>query len=795
MHTLVHQCRHIGLTTVMLLLLASLLGACSATKHVPQGHALLDAVTIRVLPVDSAGNGAEGLRSSDLINYLRQRPNHTVLGFARLQLGVYNLSGRDTTKRVNRWLRQLGQPPVIYDDKLTQASRKQLQLAAVNKGYHHSTVMVDSVVDSLRRRVKVIYTINPGMPHRLRSVSYNITDSALAPLIRDTQLSTLRTGNLLDRNLLDGERTQIAARLRNNGYFDFNKEYITFRADTAMESNEVDLTVSVRPPRLSPGTHYVAADTLDGVLRHRTYRIGKVIFITDYGESRQWPTDTVDCSGLEVVYGADRYIRPEALEQQCFIRPGALYRASDADRTYQGLCRLGILRSISVDFKPAEQTDSLGDRVLDAYIYLTRNKKQGLVFELEGTNSEGDLGFGVGMTYKYRNLGRASNMLTAKFRGNYESLSGNLSGLINRRFTEFAGEVGITFPKFVAPFLHESYKRRVTATTELALSANYQERPEYTRIIAGAAYRYRWNTLDGRDRKILDLIDINYVKLPRSTIDFLNQIAPGNPLLRYSYEDHFVMRIALTYHRTNRRIASSITGVKRVQPLIYTTRASIETAGNLLYALSSVTGKHRNDGVYKIFGTQFSQYAKADVDYTLTRNFVGGRHALAFRAGFGIGVPYGNSSMMPFEKRFYGGGANGVRGWSVRSLGPGSYDGNNSLSDFINQCGDIMLTLSSEYRTKLFWVFEGALFVDAGNIWTIRDYPNQPGGMFRFKNFYKEIAASYGIGLRLDFDYFLLRFDLGIKACNPAAHTERWPLLHPDWSRDATFHFAVGYPF
>jgi hypothetical protein len=171
------------------------------------------------------------------------------------------------------------------------------------------------------------------------------------------------------------------------------------------------------------------------------------------------------------------------------------------------------------------------------------------------------------------------------------------------------------------------------------------------------------------------------------------------------------------------------------------------------------------------------------------------RNSLSFHAGGGIAFPYGNSSMVPFEKRFYAGGANGVRGWSVRTLGPGAYDSHNSVTDFINQCGDISLILNLEYRNKLFWVFEGAVFIDAGNIWTIRNYPNQPGGFFRFKTFYKEIALAYGLGLRMDFNYFLLRFDMGVKAHNPAYGQERWPLLHPDWHRDFSFHFSVGYPF
>ena len=249
------------------------------------------------------------------------------------------------------------------------------------------------------------------------------------------------------------------------------------------------------------------------------------------------------------------------------------------------------------------------------------------------------------------------------------------------------------------------------------------------------------------------------------------------------------------YYFTNKRVVSTATAKRYVlQPSVYTIRTNIETAGNLLYAISSLTGQNRHDGAYKIFGIQYAQYVKGEADFSYTRNF-DYRNSLAVHVGLGLGVPYGNSSMMPFEKRFYAGGANSVRGWGVRTLGPGSYDSKNSVTDFINQCGDIRLDLSLEYRAKLFWVVEGALFVDAGNIWTIHNYENQPGGMFKFNKFYRQIAAAYGAGIRLDFTYFLLRLDLGMKAYNPAENQERWPIVKPRWGRDATLHFSVGYPF
>lgn len=761
------------------------LWSCSATRHVPRGKYMLDDVSIEI-------SGDKSVSSHDLINYLKQSPNHEVLGFWKLQLGTYNLSGKDSTKWYNRWVRRMGQAPVIYSQSLTDASVRQLRLALVNRGYLEAEVTADTMMMPAEKKIKVAYKINTGEPRRIAIIRHEIPDSAVRKLIlADSAQFSIHPGDRFDRDNLDSERALITQRLREHGYYSFNKEYITFYADTSEFNKDVDLTLTVRAPRNSANKPQPA----DSTTNHNIYYINKVYFVTSnsgYNSSSDIAGDTVVYKDITVIYGKDHYLKPGILQQKCFITPGSLYRASDVDRTYEALARLGILKSINIELVPTGSEN--GRHELDAYILLARSKKQSVTFDVEGTNSEGDFGFGLGATYQHRNLAKGSQLLTARLRMNYESLSGKFNGLINDRYTEYAGEIGITFQKFEFPFASQSVKHKLNVDTEFALSFNYQERPEYTRIIAGAAWKYKWVNRNNTRRHNFDLIDINYVYLPESTLDFLDQIAPDNPLLRYSYEDHFIMSMAYRYYYTNKRIPSSLLRKYTLQPRVYTLRASVETAGNLLYAISSLSNARKDNGSYNVFGINYSQYVKGEVDYAITRNF-NQRHSLAFHAGAGIGVPYGNSTVLPFEKRFYAGGANGVRGWGVRTLGPGSYDSRNSVTDFINQCGDIRLDLSLEYRSKLFWVIEGGVFVDAGNIWTIRNYENQPGGMFHLDTFWKQIAAAYGLGLRFDFTYFLLRLDLGMKAHNPATGQERWPIVHPNWHRDATFHFAVGYPF
>ncbi len=755
--------------------------SCNATKHIPDGKYLLNKVRIEV--DDNSFNKKE------LKNYLRQTPNHEILGGVKFQLAIYNWSGKDSTKWYNKWVRKLGQPPVIYDPSLTEASKSQLRLALINKGYMDATVEADTV--SKGKKMQVDYRIKAGEPHYINSLEYEIPDDTIRSLIlQDSTKLLLKEKALFDRNVMEQERVGIADRLRYNGYFGFSKDYITYTADTTENSKAVDLVLKVKPPY---------QNRIEGYEVHEPFYIRKVYVITDFDPStekqlsnyRLLPSE--EYKDVNIIYGEEKYLRANIIDDNCFIKVGEKYNSTDVDRTYQSFGRLGILKYINISFEAVGRED--GRLMLDAFILLTKGKSQTVSVSLEGTNSEGDLGFGIATTYQHRNIARGSETLSAKFGINYESISGDMSGLINNRYAEYSGEVNINFPKFIFPFLKKSFRQKIRANTEFGTSFTYQERPEYTRVIAGAGWKYKWTERGSMINHVFDLLDINYVYLPKKTDSFLDEIAPDNPLLRYSYEDHFIMRTGYSFYYTNKQ---SSTGIGNVvyQPNIYTFRAGIETAGNLLFGISRLSKQKKdpNAQAYKIFGIQYSQYVKLNADYSLNHSF-DRRNSLVFHIGAGVAIPYGNTTILPFEKRFYAGGANSVRGWSVRTLGPGSYNANNSVSSFMEQCGDIRLDMNVEYRAKLFWVFELAAFIDAGNVWTIRYYENQPGGEFKLNEFYKQIAAAYGLGLRMNFNYFLLRLDCGMKAFNPAKGQERVPLIHPDFKRDFAVHFSIGYPF
>ena len=766
----------------MTLVFMAVLSSCSSTKHVPQGKLLLDKVKINI------ADPRPDVEKSQLANYLRQNANHRVLGGVKLQLAFYNLSGKDSTKWFNRWIQRVGTPPVIYDAALTEASAEQLKTALSNRGYMNNVVTYHVQTDSIKRKARVDYDITLGEPYYIRSIAYEIPDDDMRDIILgDSADFVVHQGDLLNFNNLDQWRQDITENLRNHGYYAFNKEYITFIADTAADSHAVDLTLNSREPYRNERMPYYT--------EHEPFYVRNVTYVTRFDpvamRDGYWGEDTVVlASGVKVYEDSTHYLRPQVIDECNYIEPGSLYNADALNRTYRALGRLNVIKQINIDVRPVGEVD--GVLMLDAYVLLQSDRAQTISVSLEGTNSEGDLGFGVGLDYQHRNIFRGAEVLSGKFKLTYESLSGNLSGLINNNYSEYSTEWGITFPKFMAPFLKRSFKHKIQASTAFTLNFDYQARPEYTRVIAGGGWRYQWSERSRRLSHTLTLLDLSVISVPKFNEEFFDRIT--NPLLRYSYQDHLIMRMGYNFYRTN-KAEMNVQQMGLFQRDVFTIRANAETAGNLLYGLSHLTRqKADSTGSYKALGIRYSQYVKADADYSITHYF-DRRQSLAFHVGAGVAIPYGNSDVLPFEKRFYSGGANSVRGWGVRTLGPGSYNSNNSLSNFIYQCGDIRFDVNLEYRAKLFWVVELGLFIDAGNIWTIKDYEDQPGGVFKFNKFYEQIACSYGAGIRLDFKYFLVRVDMGMKAHNPASGQEHWPLLHPRFKRDSEFHFSVGYPF
>lgn len=696
--------------------------ACSTGKYVQEGEYILDKVAVV--------SDQSDYNASPLSQYVRQKEKPKLFSLFR-----------------NPFSRK----PVIYDTLQARLSCQDLMTAMQNEGYMNAGVSL--YTETKGKKLKATYLLHPGQPFLIGKVNYDIQDEGILQLLHLDQPANqqIKPGMRFTVETLDNERKRIAGLLSDNGYFRFNKDFIHFTADTIMGRKDIALTLQLR--KYKPNNNSPEVD-------HTRYLIRDVLFQSN---------------------DSDRiHLRNQVLLNATAIKEGRPYDASALQRTYNNFARLQAVKYTNIKFAEVPDTN-----LLDCHIQISTNKPSTISFQPEGTNTAGDLGAAASITYTNRNLFHGSEQLSIEFRGAYEAITG-LEGYQDQNYTEFSVETKLVFPRFLAPFLSKSFRRRQTASSEWAVSWDFQNRPEFHRRVFSSAWRYRWSEPKHHLNYRFDLLDLNYVYMPwiSSTFkrDYLDNAENRNAILRYNYEDIFIMKTGFTVSYTD--------GVDAV-------RANFESAGNLLNGVSKGFGfKTNSQGQHTLFNIAYAQYVKFDFDYTHLFQF-DKRNALALHAGLGVAYPYGNSTVLPFEKRYFSGGANSVRGWSVRELGPGKFKGTDGRIDFINQTGDVKLDLNAEYRSSLFWKLQGALFIDAGNIWTLRNYAEQPGGQFKINEFYKQIAAAYGLGLRLNFDYFILRLDMGMKAINPAYESgdEHWAIIHPKLSRDFSFHFAVGLPF
>ena len=725
-----------------------LLVSCAETKFVPESRYLLNEVKVKI-----EGEHNRDLDATTAKNLVRQKENVKWFSFVKLPLKVYSLSGRDSTRWMNRLLRSLGEEPVLYDSLKASMSCNDLQMMLQSKGY--LTGRVELWTRTKGKKLWTYYKLKPGPAFRIGTVNYQIVDPDIDQTfhLSDLDRAGLVAGQPFSLELLENERKRITQLLTNNGYYRFHKEYIHYEADTLGDPCRVNLKLLLSIDRNEDV----------GDVFHRRYRIRSLTF-----ESGTKQDSVI-------------HLRQNVLNECCYIKKDDYYSARDLQNTYNHFARLGAVRYTNISF--SESPDSAA---LDCNIQLQTNKPSTLSFQPEGTNTAGDLGAAATLTYQNRNLFRGSENLSVELRGAYEAIKG-LEGYTNQDFIEYSLETRLRFPRFIMPFISYDTRRRVNATSEVALLYDLQDRPEFHRRLLSAGWRYRWAPQDKPYQYQFDVLDLNYVFMPWISETFYQQyladVSSRNAILRYNYQDLFITKTGLGFTFTNCKTAL---------------KTNLETSGNVLYAASNFFGAKKNEqGQDMVFNIAYAQYVKGDIDLTriIQLDYT---NQLVCHVGLGIACPYGNSSLLPFEKRYFSGGANSLRGWSVRSIGPGKYKGTDGRIDFINQTGDMKLDLNLEYRTHLFWKLDGALFVDAGNIWTLRNYPDQSGGQFSFSTFLSELAANYGLGFRFNFGYFIVRFDLGMKAVNPSFEAdgeEHYAILHPRFSRDFAFHFAVGLPF
>jgi outer membrane protein assembly factor BamA len=728
---------------------------CKTTKFVPDGEYLLNKATVKV-------EDTHDVLSQDLRSYLRQKQNTEILGFWKLQLGIYNTSSQDTTKWTSRNARKIGEPPVIFSADLTDKSVEQLEYAMDNKGYFQAEVDTTMVVKD--KKLNLTYHVTANAPYHISSYTISLPNSDLQRIAADERLRLVREGMRFDVDVLNQERERITRAMRRNGCYFFDKELIRFVADTTRGVRQVDVKICLQ--------EYVnELSEAEKAMIFRPYKVAHVYFHMDYEvdrvpEGEELYESVVD--GYEFTWIGDKLLRENVLIRNCPIRPGKEYNEYLVELAYSNLTNLAPIKYVDISFDPISEDE------LACHIVLSRSKLNSVSVEAEGTYSAGDWGVALGAGYANRNLFRGAEEFTLDGRASYEWRQNG------GRAIEGKASMGLRFPNSLA----------------LDFSYNYQNRPdEYTRSIFNASLQYEFRQRALRLQHKFRIADISYVYLPWISDTFRDQFLQSTNILKYSYENHFIVGWGYSGSYSS---FSSRNPYRSYGNINY----NIETAGNLMQGLGKLFHfKTDEDGKYMLFKTPFAQFAKADLSLTYNQIF-NESHRLVYHADLGVVVPYGNSQAVPFEKRYFAGGSNSVRGWTARSLGPGGYRGTGTLIDFNNQSGDIRLNLNAEYRAKVWSFIELAAFVDAGNIWTFYDYETQANGQFRWSEFYKQIALAYGVGVRLDFSFFVFRVDFGVKLYDPsrlygALAGTQWRTVANGlcWRDDMSFHFAIGYPF
>jgi hypothetical protein len=767
--------------TAWICLFIWLMTSCTPTRYVPEGEYLLGKNKIEVTKKNIPQDRIKG--------YIIQKPNKKLLGM-RLYLFLYSLSDITREKGPHSWLRRIGEEPVIYNSSLTALSKGQIKQYLENKGYYHAVVK-DTVVYH-GRNAKVRYQINTFEPFRIRNISYFFEDTGLiSHILPDTVNSRLSKGMRFDKEILQEERVRIENHLKEQGYFRFSKEYIFYDAAVDRDNYSVDLVMRIR--------EYVEGkpDPRTKVKYHHPYRLRQVNVYPDfsYGELPQpsrkktMLADTVKYHDIFFISPGKSNVKPSVIANASFLLPGQPYKQSYVNRTYRNLADLNLIRYTNITFW---ESDSVPPdqfyRFVDCHIELAQKKVQSYQTELAGTNSAGDLGVRGNILYQNMNLFRGAEVFNLKLTGAIEALK-NRSESKYKSMQEIGLESSIVFPKFFSPFRMEGFVRRFSPKTSISAAFNYQSRPDYTRSIANASFSYRWRASPYITHTIWP-IEINYVQIYEnvSSGEFLDSIRTTP--LGYSFEDHLVNVARYGMELNNQTIG------KR-KDFVFT-RVNIESAGNLVNLTRHVFSESRPDSG-QVFGVPYFQYMRGDLEFSFY-NIIDKQNTFVYHLFIGLGFPYGNSMSMPYEKKYYGGGPNSLRGWSTRDVGPGSFARQDSVERSIyyypNRTGDMKLEANVEYRFKVIWKMGAAIFLDAGNVWDLQKDPEKPGADFAWNRFYKELAIGTGFGARFDFSFFLLRLDFGIRLRDPALKEgERWIGFKGFGLDDLHIKFGIGYPF
>ena len=788
----------------MVIFATSIFGsACNVTRNLASGEYLLQKVKVEE---DREAPRKERIPSADLKKYIRQNPNKHFLG-TDFYVWFYNLANPDKDNWWNNFKRKIGEEPVILNLGLTAKSAENLQIYMNSRGFFSSKVTCEVDTTYRKRRAKVIYRTTQNAPYRISSISYDFRDKFLEDIILpDTTNTLLHVGNIFDITVLDRERERIATYLKERGYYNFTVNNIEYIADTLGGNRKVGVKVVIKQ-------NITGYDEQGNPVRENNvvYRIREINIMPNYEPTaaKTDPNyvsglDTVRMRGLNVVYNGNRRpsVRPKALRYSVPLYPNYIYDIRQVRRTYDDIMSLGYFKSAKIVFEEMPRIidrtnyisyigehntrDSLRvnytqEGYLRCNILCTPALKQNFNVELEASTTSSFYGLSATVGYQNRNIFRGVEALDISATVGYEYMKA--PDAKRRHAMEIGVTAGLWFPRLI-PFHISTLSPIYQPRTKLEISFNHQDRPYYRRNLSRLMWGYTWK-YKRHSSFSLNPIDINLVDVGYLDEEYSQSLK--NEYLKNSFTSQLICGMSGSYVFSNPLNENKLNST--------VVRINYELAGNLVNGLSHLfSSPAAGKNYHEIFGIRYSQYLRFDISISHKLQF-GKKTALVGHIFGGYGLPYGNSESIPFDRLFYAGGSNSMRGWSPRTLGPGSSAKPTGVV-YPSQLANMKLEANLEFRFPIWGIFHGATFLDLGNIWytgaNSKDVPE--GAEFAFDTFYKQLGFNTGLGLRLDIKFAILRLDWGIQLHNPNNPVgERW--IHNFKWRNMALNFGVGYPF
>jgi outer membrane protein insertion porin family len=760
-----------------IVLFTLLVSACSTTKYLAPGQKLYDGGEVKIRDKTNTTKSEAKALSTELTALLRPQPNGKILGL-RYKLWIYDKTRTNKRRGLRHYLNtHLGEPPVLASNVDLVKNSSILQNRLQNEGYFIAQVNGDTVGKQKSKIVKAVYSVTTGPAYHYRKVVFPQENDDLDTAVTGTsKLSLLKAGDKYNLDIIKAERIRIDARLKEEGFFYFAPEDLIMRYDSTIAGHQVDMFVKVKASTPDEASWIYK---VRNIYVYPRYTLKDTSAKLDSAVKYRWYS----------VIDPKKTVHPFVFKNTVLLHPSEVYNRTEHNNSLSRFIELGPFSYVKNEFQDVTPDSAY----LDIYYYLTQAKKKSLTAEIVARQTSANYdGTQFDVSFRNKNTFKGAELFTLTFFTSTDKQFGSYNNGYN--VYQFGVQPSISWPRFISPFNISSDNAFIPHTV-LTTGYTYIDREKlYTLNSYNGSFGYQWKSNQHKQFQ-LDLIDVTYVDAANVTKLYLDSIrATRNPTLTHVINNQFTFGPSYSFTYDNS------TDDYRVNSMYYMGRVSLSAN---LYGL--ITGADTLAGkVGQLFGTPFDQYIKLENEIRYFHK-LGPNSKLATRFMVDVGIPYGNSTILPYSQQFFIGGPNSLRGFQARSIGPGSYFPPSSVtnaSQFLpDESGDIKIEGNVEYRAKLFSIVEGALFVDAGNIWLMHPQYGLPGAAFG-KNFLTQIAADAGFGLRFNLSVLILRTDFGFPILEPYQPPNQRAIIDGIDFRDAQWHgsdvvfnLAIGYPF